>query len=256
MRIEAEGLCVRRGKRPILHDVSLVAEPGETIAVVGPNGAGKTTLLLSLLGLLPRQTGRITLDAVPIEKLSRRRIARHVAYVPQLYEGFLGFRVRDIIAAGRYAHVDPLDPLGGNDRKAIDAAIERCDVRGLLDRTAETLSGGERQKVWLAAALAQESPALFLDEPTNSLDPKHQAELIRLLRELAQAGKTLMVVCHDLNLPAMLDARVIALRDGRVAFDGAVETFLPPERLREIFDTEFVQLADAASGRTLVQLKV
>ena len=256
MRIEAEGLCVRRGRRPILHDVALVAEAGETITIVGPNGAGKTTLLLSLLGLLPRQAGRIALDAVPIEKLSRRQIARHIAYVPQLYEGFLGFRVRDIIAGGRYAHVDPLDPLGGNDQKAIDAAIERCDVRGLLDRTADTLSGGERQKVWLAAALAQESPALFLDEPTNSLDPKHQAELIRLLRELSQAGKTLIVVCHDLNLPAMLDARVIALRDGRVAFDGPVETFLPPERLREIFDTEFVQLADAASGRTLVQLKV
>ncbi len=256
MRIEARDLCVRRGGRLVLCDVSLRIEGGQTVAVVGPNGAGKTTLLLALLGLLPVERGRIEIDGEPIERLSRRRIARQIAYVPQIYEGFLGFRVRDIIETGRYAHRDPLEAMQAADRRAIETAVDRCDIRDLLDRTADTLSGGERQKVWIAAALAQESPALLLDEPTNSLDPRHQAELIRLLRELARAGKTLVVVCHDLNLPAMLDARVVAMKKGGISFDGPAEEFLAAQKLREVFETEFTRFRDARTGRAVVQVQV
>jgi len=256
MRIEARDLCVRRGGRLVLRDVSLRIEGGQSVAVVGPNGAGKTTLLLALLGLLPAESGRIEIDGEPIERLSRRRIARQIAYVPQIYGGFLGFRVRDIIETGRYAHRDPLEAMQAADRSAIETAIDRCDIRDLLDRTADTLSGGERQKVWVAAALAQESPALLLDEPANSLDPRHQAELIRLLRDLVRAGKTLVVVCHDVNLPVMLDARVVAMNQGRVAFDGPAEEFLAAEKLREVFETEFIRLRDARTGRAVVQIQV
>lgn len=255
MRIEAHDLCVRRGERPVLQGVSLSIDAGQTVAVVGPNGAGKTTLLLAMLRLLPAQAGRILVDGESIEKMSRRRIARRIAYVPQSYEGFLGFRVRDIVETGRYAHLDPLEAMQAVDRSAIEAAIDRCDIRDLLDRTADTLSGGERQKVWIAAALAQESPALFLDEPTNSLDPRHQAELIRLLRDLARAGKTLIIVCHDLNLPAMLDARVVAMKQGRTAFDGPAGEFIVPDKLREVFETEFVWLRDSQTGRAVVQIQ-
>ena len=255
MQIDVQQLGVHRRGRPVLRDVSLAIEAGQTIAVVGPNGAGKTTLLLSMLGLLPAETGEVRLDGAPLPKLTRRQIARRAAYVPQFHEGFLGFRVRDIIETGRYAHLDPLAPMASDDRAAVEAAIERCDVRDLLDRTADTLSGGERQKVWLAAAVAQEAPALLLDEPTNSLDPRHQAELIRMLRELARAGKTLVVVCHDLNLATMLDARVVALQQGRVVFDGPATEFLVPDRLREVFETEFTGFRDEQTNRKMVQLR-
>jgi len=255
MRIEMQNLSVRRGENLVLHDISLSIDEGATVALVGPNGAGKTTLLLSMLRLLPIESKHVTIDGEPIGRLSRRAIARLIAYVPQSYEGFLGFRVRDIVETGRYAHLGPLEPMRAVDRSAIESAIDRCGIRGVLDRTAYTLSGGERQKVWLAAAVAQESPALFLDEPTNSLDPKHQAELIRLLRDLAAAGKTLVVVCHDLNLAAMLDARVVALKQGRVVYDGPANDFLAPRRLGEVFETEFVQLRDPETGRAVVQLK-
>jgi iron complex transport system ATP-binding protein len=256
VRIETEQLCVDRGPRRVLDDVSFAARDGETVAIVGPNGAGKTTLLLSLLRLLPARAGTVRIDGEPTEAMSRRAIARRLAYVPQIYEGFLGFRVRDIVATGRYAHLDPLEPMRDADERAVEAAIDRCGIGAFVDRTPDTLSGGERQKVWLAAAVAQGSPALLLDEPTNSLDPKHQAELIRLLRSLAAEGRTLIVVCHDLNLPVMLGARVVALRGGRVAYDGSGAAFLVPDRLRDVFDTEFVWLRDERSGAAGIQLKV
>ncbi len=256
MRIEVRQLSVRRRGRPVLQGVSLSVDRGETVAVVGPNGAGKTTLLLGMLGLLPCDSGEVVLDGEPLPRLSRRQIARRIAYVPQFHEGFLGFRVRDIIDTGRYPHLDPMEPMAAEDRAAVEAAIDRCDVRDLLDRTADTLSGGERQKVWLAAAVAQGSPALFLDEPTNMLDPRHQAELVRLLRDLARAGKTLIVVCHDLNLPALLDARVVALQQGQVAFDGPAAGFLAPDRLRQVFETEFRWFRDEQTNRTMVQLRL
>ena len=252
MRIEVSDLAVRRGGRLVLDGVSLKVEPGQTVALVGPNGAGKTTLLLAMLGLLPAERGRVTIDGRPVESLSRREIARRVAYVPQFHEGFLGFRVRDIIATGRYAHVEPLAPLSAEDEAAIRAAVDRCGVREFLDRTADTLSGGERQKVWLATAVAQGSPALFLDEPTNMLDPRHFAELVRLLRELAASGRTIVVVCHDLNLPGLLDARVAGLRGGRVAFEGSTADFLQPGRLAAMFDAPFAWARDERTGRTFV----
>ncbi len=256
MRIEVHELSVSRRRRPVLRDVSLAVGAGEVVAIVGPNGSGKTTLLLSMLRLLPWDAGRVTLDGEPIARLSRRQIARRIAYVPQIYEGFLGFRVRDIVETGRYSHLDPLAPMAADDRKAIESAIDRCDIRDLLDRTADELSGGERQKVWLATALAQGSPALFLDEPTNALDPWHQAELIRQLRELAAGGKSLVVVCHDLNLPGMLGARVVALKAGRVAFDGPSEACMTPDRLRDLFETEFTWFRDEQTSRRMVHLRV
>ncbi|MEP0843637.1 MAG: ABC transporter ATP-binding protein, partial [Phycisphaerae bacterium] len=189
MAIEAEHLIVHRLGRPVLCDVSLRVGAGEVVSVIGPNGAGKSTLMAALIGLLPHQRGTVRLGGTPIERLSRRQIARLVAYVPQLHDGYLGFTVREVIEGGRYAHLEPLDPLSEGDTAIMASAAEATGVVGLLDRAVDTLSGGERQKVWLAAALAQDTPVLFLDEPTNALDPAYQAELIRVMGAFrARAG--------------------------------------------------------------------
>ncbi len=256
MQIEASHLCVDRGGRRVLDAVDFAVASGECVSVVGPNGAGKTTLMQVMLGLLPAAEGQVSIEGRRIRTLSRRQIARRIAYVPQTYEGFLGFCVRDVVESGRYAHLSRLQPAGDEDRRVIDWAITTCDLVGLEDRTIDSLSGGERQKVWLAAALAQESPALFLDEPTSALDPKHQFELIRLLQELVAHQRTLMIICHDLNLPAALGGRVVALVGGRVAFDGPVATFLQPGRLHDVFETDFV-LSDVGPGQPpFVNLKL
>lgn len=193
----------------------------------------------SASGLLPLQGGEITLDGKRLQHLQRRAIARRIAYVPQQHDGYLGYSIRDVVEGGRYAYHQPLESYGQEDRLAIEHAVKVCRVEMLLDRRMDTLSGGERQKAWIAAALAQQTPMLFLDEPTTALDPAHQAELIRIMRDYAGAGNTLLVICHDLNLPLALGGRVIGLNAQQVAFDGNVELLLDKERINELFGTRF-----------------
>lgn len=256
MPIEAENLTVSRLGRVVLSDVSLGIEDGQCLSVIGPNGAGKSTLMAALLGILPADSGVVRLDGTPIDRLSRKDIARRLAYVPQVHDGFMGFRVRDVVEAGRFAHLDPLAPLADADRRAVAEAVAATRTEDLLDRRVDNLSGGERQKVWIAAALAQQTPALFLDEPTNALDPAHQAELIRLIRQLHGEGKTLMVICHDLNLPLALGGRVIAIRDHGIAFDGPVEAMLELDLLGRVFETSFVLHRAVAGHERSIQLSV
>ena len=221
MRIEWDNLVVQRGPREVLRGVSLTAEPGEVLAVVGPNGAGKSTLVLAGLGMLPVKGGKVRLDGHDPRRLNRREVGRRAAYVPQFYEGYTGFTVMDVVASGRYVHLPAFGAPSAQDREAVAQALVDSGLQGMEQRQVSTLSGGERQKVWLAAAMAQGSPGLLLDEPTSALDPHHQADLIRLIRRQAAEGKTVVVICHDLNLPAMLGAKVAALKDGQVVFCGA-----------------------------------
>jgi iron complex transport system ATP-binding protein len=249
-------LSVRRLGRLVLRDVSLQVTDGECLSIIGPNGAGKSTLMSALLGLLPAAGGDVRIGGRPLAEMTRRQIARRIAYVPQIHEGYTGFCVRDVVEAGRFAHLDPLEPLGDEDRRAVDEAVSACRIGELLDRAVDTLSGGERQKVWIAAALAQQTDTLFLDEPTNALDPAHQAELIRIMRGYADAGKTMLVVSHDLNLPIALGGRVIAIREGSVFFDAGVDVLRDTGRLSQLFGTEFVLHHDDSGETASVHLRV
>ena len=240
MSIEVDRLTVRRLKATVLRDVSLQIQDGQCVSIIGPNGAGKSTLMSAMVNMLPIPKGRVLLDGKPLHRYKRRDIARRIAYVPQWMDGYMGFRVREVIESGRYAHLEPLESLSEQDRLAVDEAVAACKVTSLLDRRVETLSGGERQKVWIAAALAQQAPTLFLDEPTNALDPAHQADLIRIMRAFAGRGGTLVVICHDLNLALALGGRVVALHQGAIFFDESVEVLRDTRRLADLFGTDFV----------------
>ena len=230
---------VERLGRAVLREVSVRIEASECVSVIGPNGAGKSTLMASLAGLLPIASGSVRLNGADIHRLKRREIARQLAYVPQMHDGYMGFGVREVVEAGRYAHLEPLAALSRQDREAVDEAVAACRIEDLRDRRVATLSGGERQKVWIAAALAQQANILFLDEPTNALDPAHQVDLIRIMRDFAGAGRTLLVICHDLNLALALGGRVVALREGRVFFDESADVLQDTDRLAELFGTSF-----------------
>jgi iron complex transport system ATP-binding protein len=247
---------VVRGAATVLREVDLTVEAGQCVAIIGPNGAGKTSLLQALLGLIPRKSGTIHLNGKGIGQLTRRQIARAVSYLPQIHEGFSGFTVQDIVATGRYAHLTPLSPPGAADHEMIRTAMEQCGVAHLAQRTADTLSGGEQQKVWLAAAIAQDGAGLFLDEPTASLDPKHQVDLIRMIRAQSESGKTVVIVCHDLNLPTLLEARVVGFRSGEIVFDIPPRESAGLDRLRELFDTTFASASDGEDGRPLIGLRI
>ncbi len=238
-RIECRDLGVHRGGRPAIAEVNLTIGAGECVSIVGPNGAGKTTLLLALLGLLPPACGTLRLNGRAVHKLPSRVRGRFAAYVPQSAELVPAFSVRDVVAGGRFPYAPRLGPLTAVDHVAVDHALERCGLRALRDRTLDAISGGERQKTLIAAAIAQDPHLLLLDEPTSALDPAYRLELLGILRDWHGSGRGLVLVSHDLQLPAALDQRVLALRDGRLVADGPAGEVLTPERLAGIYGAEF-----------------
>jgi iron complex transport system ATP-binding protein len=240
--LACHGVSLDRGSRRVLHDVALTLRAGECTAIVGPNGAGKTTLLLSLIGVLPPTTGQVTLNSQDIRRLPARQRGRFVAYVPQVLDVSPAFSVQEIVEAGRYPHAGALGTLGTRDRESARTALAICGLTELAPRRFDTLSGGERQKTMIAAAIAQEPRLLALDEPTTALDPAYQAELVRILRSWHAPHRGLLVVSHDLVLPAVLGGRVVALRDGRVAVDGPAEQVLTPETLSQVYGARFASV--------------
>jgi iron complex transport system ATP-binding protein len=181
-----------------------------------------------------------------VARLDRRALARRICYLPQQVQGFGGFRVREVVESGRYPYLRPFAAPTVEDREQVEQALETCRVTHLSARLLDTLSGGEQQKVWLAAALAQQSPVLLLDEPTTALDPRHFAELMDTLVGLREAGKTLLIVSHDLDVPVLLDCRVLGLREGRLLADLPVKEYFADRHLEELFDCTFDRLVGAA----------
>lgn len=247
-RLECRDLSVRIDGRAILERVSLRIDAGECVTVIGQNGSGKTTLLLALLGLHRPAAGGVFLNGAPLQGLTPRQRGRFAAYVPQALEHVPEYAVYDFVALGRYPHAAPLLPLSDADHAVIATALDACNLWALRDRRLATLSGGERQKALLAAALAQEPRALFLDEPSTALDPGYQIELLDRLREWRTPDRAMVIVSHDLQLPAALGGRVVALRDGGVIAEGTSEEMLKPEALHRVYSAPFVD-ARLPNGR-------
>ncbi|GHT29808.1 iron-dicitrate ABC transporter ATP-binding protein [Planctomycetales bacterium] len=237
-------LSISRGKgnqrKTLLDEVSFSVKRGEYLAVIGPNGAGKSTLLKCLGRLLTGWTGEILFDNVPLRQWENKHFARRSALVQQNPPVVFGFTVRQIVEMGRYPYLKPLSPVSEEDRNIVEQSLEIMDITHLAERAADTLSGGELQKVQLATALTQQADVLLLDEPTTYLDYKHQSGIGRLLRSLNQEhGKTVIEVTHDVNR-AVLDAtHVIAVSSGKTVFDGSPQYLMEPEHLRNIYDVDF-----------------
>ncbi len=248
--IRLDALCVARGGREVVHDITVSLDAAAGACLIGPNGSGKTTLLLALLGVLPPARGAVLYDECDIRRLSARQRGRLAAYVPQLVQQLPEQTVGDVVSGGRYPHVRALAPLSPADRAAIDHALEQTGLQALRERPIRTLSGGERQKALLAAALAQDARVLFLDEPDTALDPAYLLELVALLRSWRARGRGLVLVSHDLQIPAALGGRVVALRDGRVAADGDAQDVLTPERLAQVYSAGFERVT-TPTGRAL-----
>ena len=248
--LAARGITVRRGGRAILDEVSLQLRRGECLSLVGPNGSGKTTLMLTLLGVLRTDGGRVSLDDHDLTRLDARRRGRFAGYVPQLLDQAPAFTVYDVVAGGRYAHTGAWQALRSADETAIKQALDRCGLTDFAARRFDTLSGGERQKALIAAAIAQDPQVLMLDEPNAALDPAYQLELVRILRDWHASGRALLVISHDLQLPLALGGRVVALRDGQLAVAGTVGDVLTPAKLTEIYDAPFEQVT-TSSGQQI-----
>jgi len=219
-----------------LEGVSLALGAGELVAIAGPNGSGKTTLLRALLGTLPVEQGDVELLGRPLRTWGSAELARTVGVVSQREESVFPLTVLETVTLGRYAHLSPLGSLSARDRAVIDEALIRADVAPLRGRRTDTLSGGEWQRVRVARALAQEPRLLVLDEPTASLDVRHEMEVLELVRRLAGQGIATLLVTHHLNLAARYADRVVLLHHGRVVAVGPPSAVLTGEVVTRVFD--------------------
>jgi iron complex transport system ATP-binding protein len=219
--IELSGLTVKLGGRRVVDGVDLDVSQGEWVAVIGPNGAGKTTLLRAVAGLVPF-SGSIAIGGRPADELKRSEISRLLAVVPQEPSTPPWMTVGEYVLMGRTPHLGPLAREGARDREAAGRALARLDLVGYEERRLGTLSGGEKQRVVVARALAQEARIVLLDEPTAALDIGHQQQALELLDLLrADSGLTLVAAMHDLTLAAQYADRMVLLDAGRIVAEGA-----------------------------------
>lgn len=220
---------------PAVLDLSLEIPSGATTAVLGPNGSGKSTLLRLLLGILTPTAGTVEFGGTPVARWGRDALAKAVGVVPQGEETVFPVSVRELVAMGRYPHLGAWRREGDADRHAVEEAMRRCDVWNLAARPVPTLSGGERQRARVARALAQEAPTLALDEPTAALDVAHEMSIFELLRDLGHAGKTVLLVTHNLNLAARYADRLVLLHRGRVAAEGTPAQVLTRDNVERVY---------------------
>jgi iron complex transport system ATP-binding protein len=228
MSLAAENVHVALRGRPVLQGISLEVAAGEIVAVVGPNGAGKSTLLRTLAGLLAPSSGSVAYDRRPLADRDRRSLGRQIAYLPQDRVVHWPMRVRSVVALGRLVH---RGADSARDASAIAGALAAMDVAAFAERSVAELSGGERARVLVARALAQEAVVLLADEPTAGLDPGHALALFGHFQRLAATGRSVVVALHDLSLAARFADRVLLLREGRALGVGPPRSVLTPDGL-------------------------
>ena len=253
--LEACGLRFSYGRAPVLDDVSLGVAAGEMLGVIGPNGSGKSTLLRLLSGVLGPAAGEVQLHGRPLAQYSRRQLGRLIAVVPQDTLIEFPFSVTEVVLMGRSPHLGGFAFEGERDLEIAHAAMRRTGVLELAERSILEISGGERQRVILARALAQEAPIMLLDEPGAFLDIRHEVEIYDLLQDLQRDGKSIVTVLHDLNLAALYCDRVALLRAGRLFRCGTPAEVITYGAMTEVFETEvYVDLNDITGAVNVLPL--
>ncbi len=235
-----------------LEGVSLSVRMGETLGIVGPNGSGKSTLLRLLSGALRPAAGEVLLEGVPLRSIGRRRLATRVAFLPQSLRTTFRFRVRDVVAMGRYPYQGAFGFLRSDDVAAVEEAFRETETGCLADRLFSTLSGGEKQRVLVAGILAQQPEVMLLDEPTAALDIHHQSDVLDLLWRLSRSGMAVTLVTHDLNAASQFCDRLALLREGRLVRVGPPEEVLEEGLLSETYGAQVRVLPNPVTSCPMV----
>ena len=233
--IEARGLAIGYAGATIARDIRVDVRAGEVVCLLGPNGSGKTTLFKTLLGLLRPLAGSVSIAGQPIEAATRQKLARSVAYVPQAHVAVFPYRVLDMVLMGRTAHFGLFSAPSATDRDRARAALDLLGITDLADLEYTRISGGQRQLALVARALAQDAPAIIMDEPTASLDFGNQALVLREVARLAQRGLGIVLSTHDPDHAFAIASRVLLLHDGRVVADGPPREVLTDSMLEEVY---------------------
>ncbi|MFJ4803216.1 ABC transporter ATP-binding protein [Streptomyces murinus] len=251
-RLTAREITLRYGDRVVATRLSLDIPDGAFTAIVGPNACGKSTLLRAFVRLLRPAEGQVELDGREVGSYPSKELARQVGSLPQDPLAPDDVKVRQLVARGRFPHQSLLSLWSESDERAVTEAMAAAGVTELAGRPVQELSGGQRQRVWIAMALAQQTPYLLLDEPTSFLDITHQYQLLRLLAQLRDQGRTVIAVLHDINQACRFADHLVAMRDGRVVAEGRPADIVDAALIKDVFDLPSVIVPDPVAATPMV----
>lgn len=246
--LSMENLTIGYGHKTVIRDLSATVETGELIGIIGCNGAGKSTLLKTIRGLLPAQTGEIRYYGRKLEDYAEKELARKVAYLQQQVQTGFGYTGMDIVLTGRYPYMKWWESENEYDRKLAADCMAYTGTLDLADRPVTQVSGGQKQRILLAKVLAQQTPLLFLDEPTTGLDMVYREEIFRFTKALAEKGKIILMVVHELDLAAKYCSRILLLGEGRLLADGAPEEVFTEEILSRAYSADVSVVQNPLNG--------
>ncbi len=238
MGLECDGIQFSYGAKKILDEISVHFEKGDLYGILGPNGSGKSTFLKILSGLLRANYGQVTLDSMNITKISTEEIAKKVAVVPESNTAVFDFSVEEIVSMGRFVYIGRLARESIEDKKIVEGILKQFNLFDLRTRNYNSLSAGERQKVIIARAIAQQSKILLLDEPTSHLDINYQVEFMEMLKKYVAKGLVVVAIFHDLNLAAQYCDKLLLLFNKRIYAYGAPEAILTRENIKSVYNLD------------------
>lgn len=251
-RLRADAVTLRYDERTIAQDLSISVPDGSFTVIVGPNACGKSTMLRALSRLLKPANGQVILDGCNIQSMAAKDVARRLGLLPQSAIAPDGITVADLVARGRYPHQSFLRQWSRADEDAVSKAMAATNVTELSNRLVDELSGGQRQRVWVAMVLAQETPILLLDEPTTFLDIAHQIELLDLLSDLNDEGRTIVAVLHDLNHACRYASHLVAMKDGAIVASGLPAEIVTADLVETVFNLPAMVMPDPVSGTPMI----
>ncbi len=255
--IEIENLSLSINNKAILNSISLQIFEGDYLSIIGPNGAGKTSLLKCLMRIFATFEGTIRFQGKALNSISQKNLAKEISYVPQANGRIFPFTVEEFVIMGRYPHFSPFTSFRASDKDAVHNALQMTNMEPFSHRLMNTLSGGERQIVFIAAALAQGAKTMLLDEPTTFLDPKHESEIYSILRRLnRELGMTIVSVTHDINSAAIQSDRIVILKEGKIIYSGSASKIMENEILKQAYDKSFSFIAHPITGQMLIAPEV
>jgi iron complex transport system ATP-binding protein len=251
-RLAARGVTVGYGGRMVIDGLDVAIPPGVITTIIGPNGCGKSTLLRTLSRLLKPTRGTVVLDGDDIVKLRTRDVAKKLGLLPQAPVAPEGLTVSDLVARGRHPHQSWLRQWSSDDAAVVERALAMTGVSDLADRPVDSLSGGQRQRVWISMTLAQGTDLLLLDEPTTYLDLAHAIDVLDLVDDLHESGRTVVMVLHDLNLATRYSDNLVVMREGAILAQGHPRDVITAELLHEAFGLRAKVIDDPVGDRPLI----
>ncbi len=255
--VEANHLFVSVRRRLILRDVTCRIKKGDMVSVIGPNGSGKSTLLRALSRMIVPDKGSIKVFGRPIRSFSRKKLAQHIAVLPQMHQAPDDLTVSELVSMGRFPYRRFYTASSPEDALFVEQAIRAVHLEPYRDIPVKMLSGGEQQQAWLAMLLAQRSPVLFLDEPTTYLDMSHQLHMMKLLQHInKKLGLTIVIVLHDMNQALRYTHRTVVMKDGAVIRAGDAGEVITPACMKNVFGVEMEMIRTAQGRKILVPIDV